>query len=508
MGIDKKEGVMKKIILGISILLLSYFPCFAEIYTYFDKNGVLHFTNTPTSNKFIPYQSKKEQQKESILYAQKMLNEMGYNVGSPDGILGKNTKKAIVSFQKNNDLKLTGIFDEKTITKLKNLEKEMELKIAQKRLKIIKAQKILSEAEYNISNIDGELDEQTKTALSEFQKDNNLNVTGKLDTVTWHLLLQDKRGFNIETKIHCVTNMFYDSDGFDINAFDEDGYNAKGYNKSGFDKDGYNAKGYDKFGFGKDGYNENNFDKNGIHKFTRVKYDENDYDIEGSLNVDKYKTLATSDILFIFEEIKSINTLITKDQFETTKSFKKRLSNLEKIKLKSKNDLLNTVFVINFTFKPLPDELLPLSEFLPDGIHIKYSADQEIFSVKMENKLTVTKKVTPQGNYMVVNIYGTEFMVEKILYMTEKVLFSNRKNINFVFNVDLAIAKKRQLTSQFFYKLNNSLDADIDTFETKPKFDKPKHYLFLHYELAVDPIGFAVYDVDKNLLHYENLFGD
>ncbi|WP_213818997.1 NlpC/P60 family protein, partial [Garciella nitratireducens] len=49
---------------------------------------------------------------------QNTLNSLGYNAGSADGIFGKNTKNAVMSFQKNNNLSADGIVGPATLSKL------------------------------------------------------------------------------------------------------------------------------------------------------------------------------------------------------------------------------------------------------------------------------------------------------------------------------------------------------------------------------------------------------
>ena len=45
---------------------------------------------------------------------QRLLKMYGYSVGNPDGILGANTRKAIIAFQKDMDLPVTRFVDEAT----------------------------------------------------------------------------------------------------------------------------------------------------------------------------------------------------------------------------------------------------------------------------------------------------------------------------------------------------------------------------------------------------------
>lgn len=50
---------------------------------------------------------------------QLMLHYAGYSPGTIDGVIGRNTKKAVESFQEDNDLDATGDWDDDTIQALK-----------------------------------------------------------------------------------------------------------------------------------------------------------------------------------------------------------------------------------------------------------------------------------------------------------------------------------------------------------------------------------------------------
>jgi len=53
-----------------------------------------------------------------IKTAQKLLNQKGYNVGTPDGKIGPKTAQAIKKFQTDNSLSATGTLTSETILKL------------------------------------------------------------------------------------------------------------------------------------------------------------------------------------------------------------------------------------------------------------------------------------------------------------------------------------------------------------------------------------------------------
>ena len=134
----------------------------------------------------------------------------------------------------------------------------------------------------------------------------------------------DFRGFYCIVKdgVVTVTDSKRDPDGFDRDGYDEEGYDRNGYNKDGYDREGYNILGYDKDGYDREGYDKDgydregydregydsvgrdrdekngvpivndvydeegydyhNFDRNGIHKVTKLPYDENYFMKDGN----------------------------------------------------------------------------------------------------------------------------------------------------------------------------------------------------------------------------------
>ena len=55
-----------------------------------------------------------------VMILQQLLNSLGYDCGTPDGIFGSKTDKAVKSFQKKNNLKVDGIVGKGTWTALNN----------------------------------------------------------------------------------------------------------------------------------------------------------------------------------------------------------------------------------------------------------------------------------------------------------------------------------------------------------------------------------------------------
>lgn len=55
---------------------------------------------------------------DEVIAIQKKLNELGYYNGSIDGSFGTNTKKAVIAFQKDNNLSADGVVGDKTLEAL------------------------------------------------------------------------------------------------------------------------------------------------------------------------------------------------------------------------------------------------------------------------------------------------------------------------------------------------------------------------------------------------------
>lgn len=74
--------------------------------------GAAEFTNLP-----IVVTAQAAYNKATIYDVQEALNNAGYDCGTPDGVVGKNTKASIRKYQKDNDLKVTGTVN-KTLLKM------------------------------------------------------------------------------------------------------------------------------------------------------------------------------------------------------------------------------------------------------------------------------------------------------------------------------------------------------------------------------------------------------
>jgi peptidoglycan hydrolase-like protein with peptidoglycan-binding domain len=104
-----------------------------------------------------------------------MLEYLGYNVGSIDGIGGKNTAKAISQYQENAGLDVTGEADQETVDTL-----YAEFVAGNYTASGIVLQLLLHFAGYDVGTMDGIIGRNTKNALKEFQADNDIDESGEL----------------------------------------------------------------------------------------------------------------------------------------------------------------------------------------------------------------------------------------------------------------------------------------------------------------------------------------
>ena len=72
------------------------------------KDGVCPY-DTSSINNTTKSSSKSKVSKTVIKSVQRELNELGYDCGTADGIMGKKTKKVLKQYQEDNDLTVDGI---------------------------------------------------------------------------------------------------------------------------------------------------------------------------------------------------------------------------------------------------------------------------------------------------------------------------------------------------------------------------------------------------------------
>jgi len=123
-----------------------------------------------------------------VTILQYLLNENGANL-VVDGNFGGNTQRAVIEFQRNNNLTQDGIVGRNTWSKLLNLNPSSEvLRRGVKSSAVLYLQKLLLSYLYPISNLDGIFGPETERAVRAFQSENGIGVDGIVGRNTWQTL--------------------------------------------------------------------------------------------------------------------------------------------------------------------------------------------------------------------------------------------------------------------------------------------------------------------------------
>ena len=162
--------------IGLCLSLISLLGC-DQIYRILQKEGA--------EEKDLLGEVVIHQRNEKVLEVQKLLKLYGYRIGTPDGVLGGNTRNAIESFQNANNLKESRFVDKDTWTQLHAFEK-CGL-VVKGELNIGKIQEALKASGIPVGRIDGKLGKRTQAAIVVFQKRHGLKADGKIG---WNTLMK------------------------------------------------------------------------------------------------------------------------------------------------------------------------------------------------------------------------------------------------------------------------------------------------------------------------------
>lgn len=116
---------------------------------------------------------------------QAILTALGYNVGALDGVVGANTKAALVQFQQKQDLAANGELNNNTRQALR-----AAFKTNVQSLNGAPLQVVLKEVGHNPGTIDGVVGANTQNAVKAFQTAKGLSATGTVDAQTLQQLMQ------------------------------------------------------------------------------------------------------------------------------------------------------------------------------------------------------------------------------------------------------------------------------------------------------------------------------
>ena len=133
---------------------------------------------------------------ESVRTLQERLNAKGYNAGSVDGIFGKNTRAAVIAFQKANGLAADGIVGKLTWAKLYDTTAALPSASTTAGTQpmvyrgsrgdaVRRLQELLNKKGFDCGAVDGIFGSKTYAAVMAFQKANGLGADGIVGPLTW-----------------------------------------------------------------------------------------------------------------------------------------------------------------------------------------------------------------------------------------------------------------------------------------------------------------------------------
>jgi len=124
----------------------------------------------------------------TIRKVQATLNARGFKAGAPNGTLGETTSTALRAFQKTENLKVTGRLNPRTLAALGIPDDSAATGSTRgagaSSAMIREVQRKLADRGYRPGAADGVMGPATRAALMEFQRAENLGVTGRADRQT------------------------------------------------------------------------------------------------------------------------------------------------------------------------------------------------------------------------------------------------------------------------------------------------------------------------------------
>lgn len=136
---------------------------------------------------------------------QMTLNALGFHVGEADGVMGSRTRTALLAFQSAYGVPQTGMLDDPTrralvraqsgamerLTSFEDIDAPRAVQAYHHNLleeEIADVQTRLNSAGYDAGAPDGEVTDQMRQALADFQRDQGLPVSGLVGPDTWEAL--------------------------------------------------------------------------------------------------------------------------------------------------------------------------------------------------------------------------------------------------------------------------------------------------------------------------------
>ncbi len=115
---------------------------------------------------------------------QTRLSRAGFSPGVIDGIFGRLTEGAVVSFQTAAGLPATGVYDSETAAKLASYTPTTSAGTSSTIMSTREAQQRLTDAGFDPGPIDGLYGRRTRAGLEAFQRHVGIAVTGRVDATT------------------------------------------------------------------------------------------------------------------------------------------------------------------------------------------------------------------------------------------------------------------------------------------------------------------------------------
>ncbi len=152
------------------MLIVSLSGC-DQVYSFLDKKGA--------EEKALIGETDLFEKNPKIGEVQALLKLYGYSIGRVDGILGGQTRKAIIKFQQDNKLEVTRYVDNATWKRL-NYFRKLGLVTPDVQINIKLVQQILNKDGFPCGTPDGKLGDRTQQSIKDFQKSKRLKADGRI----------------------------------------------------------------------------------------------------------------------------------------------------------------------------------------------------------------------------------------------------------------------------------------------------------------------------------------
>ena len=156
-----------------------------------------------------PEISQPEENEIAVYQAQIHLNELGFDIGEPDGVAGERFQQAVKVFQSTMgispdgqiSIELMAALEKKRATKLATQRKQQSLRTItalDEKTRIFAIQRELALLGLKPGSADGALGSKTRLAIQAYQRTNDLKINRKPTTTLLYKLLEDRLEVRIE----------------------------------------------------------------------------------------------------------------------------------------------------------------------------------------------------------------------------------------------------------------------------------------------------------------------